>query len=344
MTRSGIRHLAGLYGTLPSAARERARDAVAMLVGDAVATAEEPGLVLAAGPAEQLDGLSDSAICIAAGPLYDAPELAANLGLPSVPTPDSLIHAAFGRWGESALGNLTSEAAVLMWNRPEARGFLARDPLGASSVFWCRQGSVLAFATELRILLALLQRRPATDVTGIAHWLRREASRPDITLYEGVSQLGPGYRLRLEANRASVEQYWRPTFEPPERLSMEEAVARLRPVFLRSVERRLAEAGGTGVLLSGGLDSTSVAGAAEALHAEVRGYSNVFPDRPEIDESSWIDGMAAATKMPVARTSRKPPGCCSTPESSSSVGMRRRTAGTSGCRRCTVRPPTTGSA
>ena len=277
----GIRHLAGLAGTFPSDALERARKAVGSLVGDAVVAVDGQELIVAAGPATHLDGQTGSALCVVAGPLYDRAELAASLGLPRGTEPDRLVGAAFERWGDEVLTHLRTEATVLVWDRALHRGFVACDPLGASSLFWCREGGAVAFASELRILLALLRRRPAPDPVGIAHWLRRTASRPDLTLYESVAQLRVGHRLRLASEGAAVEPYWRPTYEPPEPLNMEDAVELVRPALRRAVERRLAPAGPTGVLLSGGLDSTAAAGAARAAQAEIRGYSSRLPGPTE---------------------------------------------------------------
>ncbi len=304
----GIRHMAGLAGRLPADATERVRGAVRTLVGDSVASVAEPALVVAAGPTRNLAGVSESSVCVIAGPLYDLAELAGSLDLPHTTSPDGLVNEAFERWGEEVLAHLTAEAAILAWDRAGSRGFVSRDPLGAASVFWCREGGAVAFASELRILLALVRRRPAPDGVGIAHWLRRDDSRPDITLYEGVSQLPVGHRLRLEPGHVSLESYWRPIYVPPERLSMDEAVEVVQPVLLRAVERRLAPDGTTGILLSGGLDSTSVAGFARALGAQLCGYSNVFPDRPRVDESSWIEAMAASAAVPVVRVAPEAKG------------------------------------
>lgn len=307
-----MRHFGGFAGRVPPDAVARTRAAVETLAGGTVATFDAPSLVVTAGPTIELVGRDRTSLCIVAGPVYDQAELAAELGLPAGTDATRLVAAGFRHWRDGVCTQIVSEAALLVWDDQARRGFVARDPLGASSVFWSRQDGVLAFATELRILLALLRRRPAPDPVGVIHWLRRQGSRPDLTLFEGVSQLEVGTRLRLDADGDSIERYWRPTFEPREGLTMEDAVELVRPALQRAVGRRLAETGQTGVLLSGGLDSTSAVGAARALAADLRAYSLVFPDRPQIDESRWIDDVAAATGYPVVRLTPEPRGALTT--------------------------------
>src|SRR5207244_7996622 len=115
------------------------------------------------------------------------------------------------RWGESVLTRLRTEACILVWDSAARTGFVARDPLGFSSLFWSRSGDGIVFATELRVVLDLLPTRPAPDPVGVTHWLRREATRPELTLYQGVWQgpAGPGPAAGAEEGRGGTD--WRAT-------------------------------------------------------------------------------------------------------------------------------------
>src|SRR5207247_2323300 len=69
----------------------------------------------------------------------------------------------------------------------------------------------------------------------------------------------------------------------------------LRGEIETAVRTRLPATGSVGVLLSGGLDSATVAAVAEDLErrrrAEIRAYSALFPDHPSVDESSRIHNL-----------------------------------------------------
>ena len=82
----------------------------------------------------------------------------------------------------------------------------------------------------------------------------------------------------------------------------------LRAEVLRAIERRLPSADGTGIAMSGGLDSSAVAGLAHSLRPDVVVYSDVFPSMPEVDESPWIDDVAAFLGVESVRTEVEPQG------------------------------------
>ncbi|MGH2981314.1 MAG: asparagine synthase-related protein, partial [Solirubrobacterales bacterium] len=80
----------------------------------------------------------------------------------------------------------------------------------------------------------------------------------------------------------------------------ETAVTGLRGRLASAVERRSRD-GPTGVLLSGGIDSSAVAGVAAELSAGdgagPRAYSAVFPLHPRADESRLIDSLVTSLRL-----------------------------------------------
>lgn len=104
------------------------------------------------------------------------------------------------------------------------------------------------------------------------------------TIYEGVVRLPPGSELRLTASGAThIRNLFRPSYagsdESPEKLAQ-----RCREVIGEAVRRNAGP--GTGAFLSGGLDSSTVAGLLAGLQPGAPTFSIGF-DAPGYDETAY---------------------------------------------------------
>lgn len=234
-------------------------------------------------------------VCFFDGHLDNGLELAAELDGAAAPRPiEALLADGYQRWGRGLPARMRGDFVLLVWDRGRREGLLARDQLGARPAYLWRSGRQLRFATELPALLASLPRRPAPDEASVAHWITAGSRPGTATLYQGVERLGPGELIALgEATRAI--RYWQPRYEEPLDCSVEELAARVRQGLELAVGRRLAGKGTTGVLLSGGLDSATVAAVAAAVgeRERVRACSATFPDHPGADEAELIADLRA---------------------------------------------------
>lgn len=197
------------------------------------------------------------------------------------PLPDGVI----------APERLRGDFALVVWDPVRREGFLTRDQLGIRPLFIAEASGRLYFATELRDLLGLLPVTPAPDRDGVAHWIALSTRPGNGTLYEGVERLGPGEMLRFGPGGVTRSRYWALRFEEPLALSPGEWAERVREGLRVAVQRRLDPQAGTGVLLSGGLDSASIAAVgADSLSA----CSGTFPEHPQADEAELIGELRGA--------------------------------------------------
>jgi asparagine synthase (glutamine-hydrolysing) len=240
---------------------------------------------------------STAPLCLLDGHLDNAEEIRAELGgdAGAIGSPEALLAAGYRRWGSALPERLRGDFALLLWDGEREEGLLARDQLGVRPLFLYEADGALLFAGEIRDLLAMLPRRPAPDAAGVAHWLGM-SSRPGMqTLYRGIRRLGPGEMLPLGRHRTGARRYWSPRFSGPLDLPPEQLATQVRAALERSVRRRLDADAPIGVLMSGGLDSASVAAlCAELGDREVHACSATFPDHPSTDESGLIAELRGA--------------------------------------------------
>ena len=225
-----------------------------------------------------------------AGGIRNSRALAAELDARDDASVDELVAAAFARWGEAALNRLRGGFALVVWNPDTHTGLLATDQLGVGALYVHESGGTLSFATELRALVRLIE-RPAPSDAAVAQWLSDGYLERGETLWSGVRRLEGGRLVRLQGERWEQSLYWSPSYREPEHVDARGACDLLRAALTTAVRDRLSPTGTTGVLLSGGLDSSTVAAFARDARPEahaVKAYTHVYPEHPEMDESRLV--------------------------------------------------------
>lgn len=205
------------------------------------------------------------------------------------------VRAAWGRLGADGVAELRGAFALVVFDPDTGRGVLARDQLGQRPLFLLARGRQLYFASEVRLLLGALATRPAVDAHAATLWIAPSNLRENVVPYEGIERLPSGHLIEFHDGTWSRRAYWRPRYAAPLPGSAEEIALGVRERLMRSTERSLAGARRAGIFLSGGLDSSSVAGiAAHGLGADqsLHAYAATFPDYPTMDETPHILSVA----------------------------------------------------
>lgn len=237
-------------------------------------------------------------------------ELIAQLGAGRKParlvTDVELIAAAYERWGEVCPERLIGDFAFAIWDARAQQLFLARDPIGNRPFYYYnRPGEFFAFGSEIKALFSLEEVPCAINETRVAEYLANVANDPEITFYEDILRLPPATSMIVTRDGTiRRRQYWHLDPERELRLGSDEAyVEGFLDVFTEAVRCRMRSHGAASVMLSGGLDSSSVAGVArKLLQDEGRGplhtFSAIFPGLPEAelkkaDERMHLDALEA---------------------------------------------------
>ncbi len=235
---------------------------------------------------------SDGVVCAVAGPARLRGQLVGD-------DVAVTLAADYARNGEVHLDQLRGTFALLLWNADRKRGLLAVDQLGAMSIVYRQTGASLLFSLELIDLLPLLERRPVPNDRAAVQWLAGGTVEPNETLYDGVQRLEASHCLEFARESFTKRRYWRFDYVPPERMPPGELEQQLRETIRRAVDAPLASETGSGVLLSGGLDSAVVAAEAARLRPNrVHAYSLVFPEHPEVDEQAFVEQVVAELGLP----------------------------------------------
>jgi asparagine synthase (glutamine-hydrolysing) len=237
-----------------------------------------------------------------------------DAGPASDPSDALLIIRAYETWNEECVSRLLGDFAFCLWDGRRGRLFCARDHFGVKPLYYAHVGGALIVSSVLR----WVRRHPA-----ISSRLRDETigdfllfgicAEPSQTSFAGVSRVPPAHRLSysLSSDAVRVNRYW--TLETGELIRYAnpgEYVEHFSHLLRVAVADRV-RGGPIGVLMSGGLDSSSVtataaavfgAAARDRLHAFTFAYDTLMEDKERPFSSAIATALGIGlTSMPADR-------------------------------------------
>jgi len=181
--------------------------------------------------------------------------------------------------------------AFAIWDEGNQRLVLARDRLGIKPLYYRVDGGRVAFASEIKGLLADPAVPRKLNHHALADYLTFQNIFGDKTFFEGIQVLPPGHVLIAETGRVEVREYWDLHFS--ERVPDEgEAVREFGALLDEAVEMQLMSDVPLGSHLSGGIDSGSIVMTAVKKLAERLKTFSVYFDEPAYDESAVIEEVS----------------------------------------------------
>jgi asparagine synthase (glutamine-hydrolysing) len=208
-----------------------------------------------------------------------------------------LVHA-YEEWGTSFVEQLNGCFAFGLWDARRRRLLLGRDRLGIRPLFWTEDDGRLLFASETKALRAAGV--PARiDPKGLSQTFVLWTTLAPTTVMDGVRELPPGHVLVAEEGEAPRPyRYWdlpAPPEDPAQRLSdPDEAGEQLRALLADAVRLRLRADVPVGAYLSGGLDSTIIAGLTRGVVQDaLETFSIAFRDRAYDETDAQRDAVGA---------------------------------------------------
>jgi asparagine synthase (glutamine-hydrolysing) len=177
--------------------------------------------------------------------------------------------------------------AIAVWDSVRRRLTLVRDRLGIKPLYITEGELGLAFASEIKALLAAGVVEPRLDRQAAELFLAYGYVPGPRTLFEGVRKLMPATLLVYEAGTASHRTYWTPIGSngEPARGSRRELEEQLLALLRTSVREHLIADVPLGLMLSGGLDSSLIGALmAEATTGPIKTFSIGFSNLPAGNE------------------------------------------------------------
>lgn len=216
-----------------------------------------------------------------------------------------VLVAAYEKWGADALRRFVGMFAFAMLDRERRTLFLARDFFGIKPLFYATGPTGFFFASEPNAILGLGAVQCQADAQRVYDYLRWGITdHCEATMFSGILQLPAAHYALVSLDRVqdiSVTRYWDVSCENQLDISFAEATAKLRDLFLASIDLHLRSDVPVGAALSGGIDSSSIVGAMRGKAGgslELHSFTHVS-NGGGVSEERWADlvGTAAGATM-----------------------------------------------
>ncbi len=203
---------------------------------------------------------------------------------------ETLVHL-YEDEGTRMFSLLRGMFALAIWDAPRRTLLLARDRLGQKPLVYRLDSRRLFFASELKALLALPSHTMPRSLDPIAldHYLSYGYVPHPRTILEGTYKLPPAHYAVWHDGILSIKRYWQPDWNLERVRPIGDDVEELQAVLAEAVREQMMSDVPLGAFLSGGIDSTIIAGLMQrASSRPVKTFAIGFPD-PRYDETRYAE-------------------------------------------------------
>ncbi|RFB81000.1 N-acetylglutaminylglutamine amidotransferase [Methylovirgula sp. 4M-Z18] len=221
------------------------------------------------------------------GEIYNFLELRRELeGLGYVFVSDSdteVVLKAFHAWGKACIRRFNGMFAFAIWDWETEKLVLARDRMGIKPLYYTKKADTFEFASSLPALLQFKGIDTSIDRDALYYYLTFHAVPEPLTLLAGIRKLPPATILTIDPDGTRHEEtYWRLQINEERAdhtLTVKDWLAATEETLSKATQRQLAADVPTGILLSGGLDSSLlVALAAQRNSADLKTFAIGFEE------------------------------------------------------------------
>ena len=184
--------------------------------------------------------------------------LIAELGLNNTSTDDEILASAWVKWRERMVTQMRGAFAFSLIDKVSGKLFVARDPLGVSPLYYFTDDAIFVIGATSKQVRSVVKKNLLRNDLMLADFVAGACLEKEQTFFQGILRLLPGHWKVVTRKKQTSQQYW-----SLESIAMSNGGATahktFRKLFDEAVARCFVERKTT-LLLSGGLDSSAIAG------------------------------------------------------------------------------------
>lgn len=232
------------------------------------------------------------------GEIFNFLELKSDLmkeGIPFKTESDTevLLHLLM-RDGKKALTKLNGFFALAFYDKNRNHILLARDRFGEKPLKYHFQNGRLYFSSETKVV-SKLSGIKKLDRDALQLYFQYNYIPAPFTIYQNIQKMMPGECLEIQNDKLD-KSYWYKRPDPIPFDSNTNLNGELKNLLFDSVKLRMISDVPLGCFLSGGIDSTIIAGIGKELDKDLLTFSIGFPDEKHFDETEFANKAAEHLK------------------------------------------------
>jgi asparagine synthase (glutamine-hydrolysing) len=233
-----------------------------------------------------------SVIVMMNGELYNYREVRADLqkrGYEFRTNSDTeILPHLYDEYGDAMLEHVSGMFAFALWDTKKKRLLIARDRFGEKPLYYGTFGGKLIYGSEVKSLLTHPDVTRELNLDALRSFLSFDYVPAPNSIYQGIKKLPAAHKLVLENGEINIKRYWSLSFKKPaETPTIREAAEHLRDLLSDAVRRQLVSDVPLGILLSGGVDSSTVAAFAVRHATETVKTFSIGFEEDSFDESKF---------------------------------------------------------
>ncbi len=219
----------------------------------------------------------------------------------------------YDEYGEDLVDHLNGMYAFSLWDTRKKKLIIARDRFGEKPLYYGVFDGKLLYASEPKAILAHPSVTPALDLDSLRQYLSYDYVPAPNSIYKGISKLPAAHILTVENGEIKTRRYWNMSWSEPGAIatggpdhprakntlptgrgsaSFTEKASELRDLLSDAVRMQLVADVPLGILLSGGIDSSTVAAfAVQHATERVKTFSIGF-EEDSFDETKYARQVA----------------------------------------------------
>jgi asparagine synthase (glutamine-hydrolysing) len=201
------------------------------------------------------------------GEIFNSPELRTQLEaqgkhFTTANSDTEVVLQLYASEGPAFVRRLNGMFAFVIFDRKQKRLFGARDRFGIKPLYLHRHARDIAFASELKSLLALPQVSREINPQSLYHYLTFLAVPDEASILQHTTRLPPAHTFTFDCStrKFTTDRFWSLDFSQTENRSVNEWAEAIRHGAEEAVQRWTLSDVPVACSLSGGIDSTAIVG------------------------------------------------------------------------------------